>query len=133
MRVATPKLHYCRALYAKPLQASLHARHLTRARDRIATMADPSTDQLTTAAEQLFETSFGSSEGCAVVFAPGRVNLIGEHTDYNGGFVMPLALRNQTIVMGRGSLVPMGLGDAPCELEFLGIGGVLRSIGETAC
>ncbi|HYJ90015.1 MAG TPA: galactokinase [Pyrinomonadaceae bacterium] len=33
--------------------------------------------------------------------APGRVNLIGEHTDYNDGFVMPFALDRQTIVAGR--------------------------------
>ena len=30
-----------------------------------------------------FAEVFGSSEGAKVYFAPGRVNLIGEHTDYN--------------------------------------------------
>ena len=30
--------------------------------------------------------------------APGRVNLIGEHTDYNGGFVLPFAINRRTVV-----------------------------------
>jgi len=36
-------------------------------------------------------------------FAPGRVNLIGEHTDYNGGFVLPCALQYGTYLLVRPS------------------------------
>ncbi|MBE5866246.1 MAG: galactokinase [Lachnospiraceae bacterium] len=39
-----------------------------------------------------FANVFGDAEGVEVYFAPGRVNLIGEHTDYNGGHVFPCAL-----------------------------------------
>ena len=31
-------------------------------------------------------------------FAPGRVNLIGEHTDYNDGFVFPMVRKNDYIM-----------------------------------
>lgn len=39
-----------------------------------------------------FKKVFGTKEGIRTFFAPGRVNLIGEHTDYNGGHVFPCAL-----------------------------------------
>lgn len=39
-----------------------------------------------------FHKIFNSSDDIRVYFAPGRVNLIGEHTDYNGGHVFPCAL-----------------------------------------
>src|SRR5438876_12159918 len=45
--------------------------------------------------ETAFEKTFGATPE-VVVRAPGRVNLIGEHTDYNDGFVLPVAI-NRTI------------------------------------
>jgi len=43
----------------------------------------------------------GSEEGIRVFASPGRVNLIGEHTDYNGGCVFPAALTMKTTIVMR--------------------------------
>ncbi len=43
----------------------------------------------------------GSDAAAFSAFAPGRVNLIGEHTDYNGGFVLPMAIQLGIYVSAR--------------------------------
>ena len=48
-----------------------------------------------------FAELFGDKKDVAVYFAPGRVNLIGEHTDYNGGHVFPCALTIGTYMAVR--------------------------------
>ena len=48
-----------------------------------------------------FEEVFGDNSDAKVYFAPGRVNLIGEHTDYNGGHVFPCALTIGTYGVAR--------------------------------
>lgn len=50
---------------------------------------------------QKFAEVFGDTENAKVYFAPGRVNLIGEHTDYNGGHVFPCALTIGTYGVAR--------------------------------
>lgn len=47
-----------------------------------------------------FENRFGAG-GADLYFAPGRVNLIGEHTDYNGGLVLPIAIGEGTYLLIR--------------------------------
>ena len=48
-----------------------------------------------------FNKIFGDHDSIKVYFAPGRVNLIGEHTDYNGGHVFPCALTIGTYAVVR--------------------------------
>ncbi len=48
-----------------------------------------------------FEELFGNEGEIKTYFAPGRVNLIGEHTDYNGGHVFPCALTMGTYAVAR--------------------------------
>ena len=53
--------------------------------------------------------------------APGRVNLIGEHTDYNGGFVLPTPIPQKTrveLARGEGRLVRVRSDQAPAPAEY---------------
>jgi len=51
--------------------------------------------------QQEFEKIYGKGNKIHIFFAPGRVNLIGEHIDYNGGYVFPCALDFGTYVAVR--------------------------------
>ncbi|MGZ8316575.1 MAG: galactokinase family protein, partial [Telluria sp.] len=54
-----------------------------------------------TSADEFFD-----AQSYVSAFAPGRVNLLGEHTDYNDGFVLPIAISQQTTVAMRRNNLP---------------------------
>ena len=72
-------------------------------------------------ARQLYTSNF-DAEPTVIASAPGRVNLIGEHTDYNLGYVLPIAIERRTFVAlgpsgdGRLHLVAADL-DRRCTLD----------------
>jgi galactokinase len=58
-----------------------------------------SLDPLASRAAELFARCFGHPPRWLVA-APGRVNLIGEHTDYNDGFALPMAIQRHIVIAG---------------------------------
>jgi galactokinase len=55
-------------------------------------------DRLLNRARQDFDRAFGPRAWPSVAAAPGRINLIGEHTDYNDGFVLPMAIDRHVVI-----------------------------------
>ena len=72
-----------------------------------------------------FETVFGHAPE-AIAEAPGRVNLLGEHTDYNDGFVLPIAIAQRTrVAMAR-------TGDSSISLHAKELGRTVEFVLENA-
>lgn len=77
-----------------------------------------------------FRRAFGGDPDL-LVHAPGRVNLIGEHTDYNDGFVLPCAIDRGTLVAASlrsdGRIVAVALDEDGARDEFAVGAGVSRA------
>lgn len=81
---------------------------------------------MTLSIQQRFQDMFGAAP-VGVWSAPGRVNLIGEHSDYNGGLTLPFAIDQRTSVAvghridGRLRVVSTAFGDSPESIAEVAI------------
>src|SRR5437868_3468800 len=64
--------------------------------NHIATLPQPVQKAL-----EIFRIAMDGDDRIGVTWAPGRVNLIGEHTDYNDGYVLPIAVNRVTAFAAR--------------------------------
>ncbi len=67
--------------------------------------------------EEFFRKYGDRATNPVLFYSPGRVNLIGEHTDYNGGYVFPCALDFGTSLVARKTVSPE---IKLCSLNFTG-------------
>ena len=92
-------------------------RRIIRGMAQTILSSPPSPESQLAAASGLFRERFGhaATHGAS---APGRVNLIGEHTDYNDGFVLPMAIERRTVVVAARR--PEGLDVEPGDVDAIG-------------
>ena len=67
--------------------------------NKMSTVVDNS--QVLSGLTDKFVSVFGDKRGVSYFFSPGRINLIGEHTDYNGGYVFPASITIGTTAIAR--------------------------------
>lgn len=85
----------------------------------------PSMAKLVETAKALYKDKLGyfaqtHKAPAYIAAAPGRVNLIGEHTDYNNGFVLPLAIDFSTVCYGTGFVhIGKGTGTTTIRLRMI--------------
>ncbi len=58
-------------------------------------------EEMLTTIKNKFKELFNNLENTRCFFSPGRVNIIGEHIDYNGGYVLPCAIDRGTYFIIR--------------------------------
>ncbi len=96
-------------------------------------MMDAAPQPASSAAHALFTELTGAAP-VGLWSAPGRVNLIGEHTDYNDGFVLPFAIEQRThVALGTRSdgriRVISTVDPVPVEVPLVDLDGALDELG----